>query len=406
MSAIVSGTIDPRFAAVGRELERNLRERGEVGAAVAVNVDGRLVVDAWGGLADPKTGRSWDRDTIVMVFSSTKGASSLLLHRLAEKNELDLDQPVARLWPAFEQGGKEQITPRLILSHQGGLPALDELLPVEAAYDHPRIASALAAQSPHWPPGKAHGYHPFTFGWLVGEIVRRCRGQSFGRALREEVTEPLGVELWVGLPESEEPRVARLVNGALPESPTPMLTALMDRSSLTARSFLNPPTFFSPKELNSRAMRAAEIPAANGVASARGLCRLYTALAGDGSIDGMELVSPGRCRELGALCVDGPDRVLLQRTRFSSGFMKTMESPYATAWFGPNDEALGHVGAGGSFGFADPTARVAVGYVMNAMGSGALLNERGQRVIEAVYEALGTPRREHQLVASASGPRR
>jgi CubicO group peptidase (beta-lactamase class C family) len=283
---IVQGRVDSAFEPVRREMERNFVERGEVGASVCVYVEGRAVVDAWGGLANPRDRAPWRADTIVLVFSSTKAATSLCAHRLAAKGALDLDAPIARYWPGFARSGKEAITVRMALSHRAGLPAVDEPLPVEAAYDWTRMTQAIEAQAPHWEPGTQHGYHPFTFGWIVGEVVRRVAGQSLGAYFRQGIGEPLELELWIGLPEQHEPRVARILAAPPPESPTPFIAALLDKSSLTARAFLNPATFFAPREPNSRAMRAAEIPSANGVASARGLARLYAALAEGGTLDG------------------------------------------------------------------------------------------------------------------------
>lgn len=390
---MIEGKVDDAFAPVRRALEQSFAERGEVGAAVAVFLDGKPVVDIWGGLANPRAGTAWTRETAVLAFSSTKGATSLAAHILAARGNLDLDLPVARVWPELAGAGKEAITLRHALSHRAGLPAIDEPLPVEAAYDWARMTAALEGQAPHWEPGTAHGYHPFTFGWIVGEVVRRVSGRSIGTFIRDEIAGPLALELWVGLPEEHEPRVARILPPPPPDRMTPFLGAILTPTTLTARSFLNPMTFFAPGCVNSRAMRAAEIPAANGVATARGLAALYAGIIEGGRGGRPEIVPRETVREMGAVVSEGDDLVLLQPTRFSAGYMKTMETTEGTAWFGPSPEAFGHSGAGGSFGMADPVARVAIGYVMNQMGSGALLNERGQAIVDAVYESLGTPRR-------------
>ena len=390
---MLNGTVDDAFAPVGRELTRNFRERGEAGAAVCVEVDGKVVVDAWGGVKNPRTGEPWGPDTIVLVFSSTKGATSLCAHLLAARGEIDLDAPIARVWPAFAAAGKDAITLRQALAHRGGLPAIEQPLPMEASYDFERMTAAIAAQAPHWAPDTAHGYHPFTFGWIVGEVIRRASHDTVGGFFRRALGDPLALELWIGLPEEHEARVARILPPLPPTGPTRFLAALLSPESLTARSFLNPITFFAPGGPNSRAMRAAEIPAANGVASARGLAGLYGLLARGGAHGGKEIVPSATVADLGRVVSDGDDRVLLQRTRFSAGYMKSVETPEGAAWFGPSPEAFGHTGAGGSFGMADPVARVSIGYVMNQMGSGALLNDRGQAIIDAVYESLGAPRR-------------
>jgi CubicO group peptidase (beta-lactamase class C family) len=386
----IEGFVDPAFAPVRREFERNFRSRGEVGAAVAVYVDGRLVVDLWGGVTDKRRRTPWRRETLQMVFSATKGATALCAHLLAARGRIDLAAPVARIWPEFARAGKEGITIEMVLSHRAGLAAVDEELPVEAAYDWERMVGALERTSPNWPPDTAHGYHPFTFGWLVGEVVRRSTGRSLGRFFREEIAGPLGLEFWIGLPEELDDRVATVHPGPLPETPNRFARALSTRGTLTARAFLNPRTFFASGHTNSRRMRAAEIPAANGIATARGLAGLYVPLACGGKWKGIEWSGPAGIARMAQVRSDGEDLVLLQRTRFSLGFMKSVDDPDGDrAVFGPNPAAFGHVGAGGSLGMADPEARVAIGYVMNQMGQGVLLNERGQSLVDAVYESLG-----------------
>lgn len=377
---LTSGSCDARFEVVRGAFERNFAELGEVGAALSVRVGGREVVDLWGGSADPKKSRVWERDTLVQIFSSTKGATSTLMHHLAQRGRLSIDKPIANVWPEFAAAGKGDITPRMVLTHQAGLSAIDEQLPVEAAYDAARMSEALAAQRPHWEPGSAHGYSPFTFGWILGECVRRTAGVSLGRVFAEELAGPLELAFFIGLPESYEPRVAKIVPAPPPKEITPMLAAMMDPTSLTARSFLNPMTFFAPGQTNSRAMRAAEIPAANGVADARSVARLYGELLNPAGRLGAE-----RLAEIEAVASDGDDRVLLHHTRFSAGFMKPMHG----FRMGGGARAFGHCGAGGSFGMADPDADLAIGYVMNQMGTGTLLNDRGQGLIDAVYDALG-----------------
>jgi len=387
---VIEGYADPHFLAVRRELERNFTERGEIGAALAVYVEGRLVVDLWGGVMDKRAAAPWREDTLQMIFSSTKGATALSAHVLAARGKLELDRPVSRYWPEFAGAGKEDISVGMLLNHRAGLAAIDEPLPIEAAYEWETMTGALERQAPNWEPGKAHGYHAFTFGWLVGEVVRRVSGRSLGTFFREEIARPLGLELWIGLPEELEPRVAKVSPPPLPERASRFAELLTTRDSLTSRAFLNPRTFFASGQTNSRNMHAAEIPAGNGIASARGLAGMYTALACGGAWRAVELVDRDTLARLAAVESDGPDLVLGQHTRFASGFMKTIEDAAGDcARFGPNDDAFGHVGAGGSFGMADPEARIAIGYVMNQMGQGILLNERGQALVDSVYECLG-----------------
>ncbi len=380
----IEGTVDPRFERVRETFRENFASRGELGAAVTVIADGTTVVDLWGGVADKASGRAWTRDTMAIIFSCTKAATALCAHLLATRGQLDLDAPVARYWPEFAQAGKESLPVRLLLNHQAGLPAIDRPLADEAMFDWATMTAALAAQAPHWQPGTAHGYHAITFGWLVGEVVRRISGRSLGTFFRNEVAGPLGLDFWIGLPEELEPRVARERMPPLQNEPNPFLVAMLDRRTLTSKAFMNPPGMMMPGQVNSRAVHAAEIPAANGIASARALAGMYAPLAG-----GVRLLDAGAIRRLSTVESEGDDRVLLLPTRFASGFMKTIDNrPGESIRFGPNPEAFGHGGAGGSVGMADPAARVAVGYVMNQMGAGILLNPRGQSLIDAVYDCL------------------
>lgn len=233
----IFGQVDARFRAVRETFADNFAHRGELGAAVAVTVDGHLVVDLWGGVADKHTGRAWTRDTLAMVFSSTKGATALCAHILCARGRLDLDAPVSRYWPEFAAAGKDTLPVRMLLNHQAGLPAVSDPLPPDALFDWPVMAQALAAQRPHWPPGSAHGYHATTFGWLVGEVVRRISGRSLGAFFQEAVARPLGLEFWIGLPTDQEPRVSTLRMPAPQLEPTPLMLAMLDRESLTAQAF-------------------------------------------------------------------------------------------------------------------------------------------------------------------------
>jgi CubicO group peptidase (beta-lactamase class C family) len=385
----VDGICDPRFKPVREAFCENFASRGELGAAVTVTIDGKPVVDFWGGVADRVTGRAWERDTMVVVFSCTKAATALCAHMLVARGELDLDTPVASYWSEFAAADKEAIPVRLLLNHQAGLAAIDQPLPVGALYDWDAMTAALAAQAPHWEPGTAHGYHAVTFGWLVGEVVRRISGKSLGTFFRDEVAGPLGLDFWIGLPDQLEARVAPIRMALLTGETTPILLAMANRATLTSKAFLNPPGLMTARQVNARALHAAEVPAANGIATARGLAGMYTPLACGGRLGTVELVDHDTLQAMATIESEGTDRVLLIPTRFASGFMKSIDNrPGDSAILGPNPEAFGHAGAGGSIGMADPTARVAIGYVMNQMGAGVLLNARGQALIDAVYEAL------------------
>jgi CubicO group peptidase (beta-lactamase class C family) len=386
MTAGIHGQCDPRFARMRDAFAHNFAARDELGASLCVIAHGRTAVDLWGGATDATGERPWAADTLVMVHSATKGAAALCAHVLASRGALDLDAPVARYWPEFAAAGKERIPVRMLLSHQAGLAAIDRPLRPRDGLDHATIAAALAEQPPNWPPGTAHGYHAVTFGWLLGELVRRISGRSLGTFFRDEIAGPLGLDFWIGLPETAEPRVARIVPAPAVDPSDPFGAALLDKDSLTRRAFMNPSTlYFKGGAEFARQLRAAEIPAANGMANARGLAGMYTPLAAGGGA----LVDADTLARMSAVESDGPDRILIHRTRFASGFMKSVdEGPRHRARLGPSDAAFGHVGAGGSLGMADPAAGIAIGYAMNRMGPGLLLNERGQSLVDAVYDCL------------------
>ena len=380
----LSGSCDPRFARV-RDTFAAAFERGdEIGAALSVMLDGRRVVDLWGGYADRARTRRWERDTLVNVFSTTKGMTALCAHRLVDQGKLDLDAPVARYWPEFAAAGKQDLPVRWLLSHQAGLPAVRATLAPEAIFDWDRMARALAAETPWWPPGTAHGYHAVTFGWLVGEVIRRVSGRSVGRYFRDEIAGPLGAEFHIGCGPELDARIADLVQGPMQTSGEVNLMAemLRDPQGMTGRAFMNPPLLGDVPM--SRAWRAAEIPAANGHASAAAIATIYGAVARCAQ-DGVQVLSPEsveRAREEHAC---GPDEVLFLTTRIASGFMLAP----STEPCGPNDRAFNHAGAGGSLGFCDPEQLLGIGYVMNHMHMGAwLVDPRARALVDAVYACL------------------
>jgi CubicO group peptidase (beta-lactamase class C family) len=385
---VIHGSVDPRFERVRESFAENFRERGEVGAAVAVTVDGATAVDLWAGHADQARSRPWQRDTIVNVYSTTKGMAALCLLRLVDEGRVDLDAPVARYWPEFAQAGKDAMPVRHLLGHRSGLAAVKPLLPDEALYEWSAMTDALAAHEPWWEPGEAHGYHAVTFGWLVGEVVRRVTGRSLGAYFRAEVAGPLGADFHIGLGDEEHDRVAEMSAPPPPEAGGVDLgrAMLSDPEGLVARAFLNPPSM--ARGVNVPEWRRAEIPGANGHGDARSLARVYGALARGGSIDGVHVLSAQgieRCRtELSS----GPDLVLQIRTRFGHGFMLPQPDVPGGS-FGPSPGAFGHPGAGGSVGFADPDARIGFGYVMNRMGPHILLDPRATALVDAVYASLG-----------------
>lgn len=381
----VGGEVVAGFEAVREAFEANFTERGDVGAACAVYLDGREVVDLWGGVADPKEGRPWADDTLTLVYSTTKGITAICVHHLAQQGRLDLDAPVASYWPEFAAAGKSSVTVRQLLSHQAGLPTLERRLTPEEAFAWDPAVEALAAQAPLWEPGSRHGYHAVTYGWLVGEVVRRATGRTLGRYLAEEIAAPLGLDLWIGLPAAEEHRVSRLLApgqvrvsrdelAAMPPELIDRLRAMADPGSLMQRA-LNPTD--PPFTFNRPTLHAAELPAANGIGTARSIARLYASTIG--AVDGIRLLDPATVASATAEQSRGPDQVLVAETRFGSGFF--LPSPFSPL-MGPR--SFGHSGAGGSLAFADPDSGVAFAYVMNQMQQGLAADPRPAALVSAL----------------------
>lgn len=385
----VGGFVEPGFEAVRDAFVADFTEHGEVGAACCAYVGGRKVVDLWGGMADRKTGRPWAEDTLTLVYSTTKGVTAICAHHLAEKGELDLDAPLATYWPEFAAQGKGSVTVRQTMAHRAGLPTLEPKLPVEQALAWEPAVSALAAQAPLWEPGSRHGYHAVTYGWLVGEVIRRVSGRSPGRYLAEEIAGPLGLDLYIGLPPSEEHRVSRLVPApapqmtrealaALPAEQIERLRAMADPSSLVQRA-LNPTD--PPFNFNKPEVHAAELPGANGIATAAALARLYAATVGE--VDGVRLLSSDTVASATVEQSSGPDEVLGVDTRFGSGFF--LHSTFEPL-MGPR--SFGHSGAGGSLALADPEREVGFAYVMNQMQQSLAADPRPEGLVAALSAAI------------------
>jgi CubicO group peptidase (beta-lactamase class C family) len=375
----IAGFCEERFASVRTEFTENFKQRGERGAAACVWHDGRVVADLWGGWADVARSTHWTRDTIVNFFSVSKALCAIAIMRIADDGKLDLDARVADYWPEFADGGKDTITVRQLMSHQAGLPAIREPLPDGAAMDWSRITRALAAQTPWWKPGTAHGYHVNTFGFLAGELVRRISGRTIGRLLREDVARPLGADVHIGLPSSEHHRVAEFLWPGNPAKPN----IDGDEALMRWNTYWNPPGFSGSHWVNTARWREAEVPSTNGHGNARGIARVYAALASGGSIDGVRILSKAALEEATSEQVNGPDIINQRNSRFGIGFQLTQaERP-----LGPNPGAFGHFGAGGALGFCDPQGRVAFGYVTNDMGP-RWQNPRNRALIDAVYASM------------------
>jgi len=378
---VIDGWVADGFEGVRDAFARNFAERAEVGAAVSAYVDGAAVVDLWGGVADRDSGRPWEQDAVVPVFSSTKGVTAVCANLAIERGLLDPDATVASYWPEFAAAGKDAISVRQVMSHQAGLPLVEGEFSLDDALAWKPIVDAIAAQAPLWPPGTQHGYHMRTYGWLVGELIRRVTGRTIGRFLQEEIAGPVGVDFWIGLPEELEPRVARLVP---PVNDLGAALAQFGESLLLARVFSNPGGHFNYDDMwNTRQLHACELPSSNGIGDARGLARLYASLVGDG-VDGRRVLQPETIAAATSEQVRGADAVIMAETVFGLGFMLGRSFGVANP---PN--CFGHAGAGGSLSFADPDRRVGFGYVMNDLRFDQTGDPRSESLVRALYDALG-----------------
>jgi CubicO group peptidase (beta-lactamase class C family) len=384
----VSGFCDGRFKGVRDALRSNFRDHDELGAAVAIAVEGRLVVDIWAGWEDGARTRRWHRDTLVDVFSVGKAMAALCILILVERGQIELEAPVSRYWPEFAAADKSEVTLRMLLGHRAGLPAIRRLLPELAMYDWDLMAAALASEEPWWEPGLGHGYHVNTFGFLTGELVRRVSGDSIGAFFRREVASRLDADFHFGIgPEHDRRTADYLLGGASQEAvdggQERRFVGDRDREFLLARAYMNPPGMSGLGTVNTRAWRAAQIPSANAHATARGVARIYSALACGGAVYGIRFLGEETIEHASTEVSSGVDFVLGRPSRFGLGFQLSQpERP-----LGPNPRSFGHFGAGGSLGFADPEARLAFGYVMNNSGP-RWQNPRNRALIDAVYASL------------------
>lgn len=380
----IEGRCDSRFERVREAFAANFDQHNELGAGVAVCVDGRAVVDLWGGFADEAQLVPWRADTLVNVFSVGKGILALCAMLLVDRGLVDLDTPVASYWPEFAAAGKERITVRQLLAHQAGLPAVREALGDGAMYDWPLMTAALARQAPWWTPGSAHGYHVNTFGFLVGEVIRRVSGQTPGEFLRQEIAGPLDADFHLGVRAEDDSRVADFVwLDELGHVPSPDRSTLSDEQLMVYHTYFNPAGASGHGTVNATAWRRAEYPSTNGHGTALGIARAYSLVAEGGVAGGKRLLSRAVLEEAAREHSCGTDAVLGRPSRFGLGFqLSPLEKP-----IGPNDGVVLHFGAGGALGFADPVARVGFGYAMNRMGP-RLSNPTNRNLIEALYSCL------------------
>lgn len=387
----------------------NFEEHREIGAACAVYSDGELVVDLWGGAADSRSGRPWARDTVALVFSTTKGATAICAHMLVERGALDLDAPVTRYWPEFGAEGKEEIRVRWLLSHRAGLPVIDTSLTPEEAYAWEPVIRALEAQKPLWTPGTHYAYHTKTYGFLVGEVVRCVAGKTLGAFFADEIAHPLALSSWIGLPEDVEHRVAHLVDAPTPSDPVAALERLgLDpdaarEAAATLRAMGEPDSVSSRAATlggafphvvradgvyNGRVLRAAELPASNMVTDARSLARMYAATVTE--VDGVRLLEP---KTVAAMSIVQTSDATPYGVVWPRG-LEDFETPFSLGFMCPSRfmpllgrRSFGHSGAGGSLGFADPEMGIGFGYVMNRLSSD-MEDPRVPRLVAAVSECI------------------
>ena len=382
------------FEGVREAFDANFADGLEVGAAFSAYHQGQKVVDVWGGVADVRDGTPWEEDSMVVVFSTTKGATAICANRLIQEGRLSADDRVVQHWPEFGEAGKGDITVEQLLSHQAGLAWVDEPLTLEQALAWEPMIHALERQAPAWEPGTAHGYHAVTFGNLVGEVVGRVTGESIGTYFRELAGDPLGLDFWIGLPEEHEPRVARLVGGIAGGVRRGRWRRSGRRGDASRPRRLHGPrhharqgahrrrAFAGDGIFNTRAVHAAEVPAAAGIGDARSIARLYAACLGE--VDGIRILDDERVRDASTQRTKGPNIVLMDLDiQFGLGFF--LPSSLVTVG-GP--KSFGHFGAGGSVGWADPEAGLSFGYVMNRMDMGLAGDVRSTRLIDACYAAI------------------
>ena len=383
----IHGEVAPGFEAVRDVFSTNIDAR-EVGAGVAAYVGGRKVVDLVGGSFDAARTQPYDPSTLQLVFSTTKGVAAICMAICVDRGQLDYDAPVTKYWPEFGAAGKQDVTVAQLISHSAGLAYVESPITLDECLAWEPVSAALAAQKPLWEPGTAHGYHALSYGWLAGELVRRVDGRTIGRFVAEELAGPLGLDLWIGLPESEEPRVSPVIPSP---PPAPELAAMLEMmmgpetmggKALSMNGAFSELSDSQNVEFNTRKVHAAEVPAANGITNAASLARLYSACLGD--IDGVaRLVTPSTLDRARTTVTSGGDKCLLVETTFGMGFMTYGAF---TPMAGPG--SFGHAGAGGSLAFACPESGLSFAYVMNQMDLNLAGDTRASALVEAVKACL------------------
>ncbi len=366
--------------------EENFEKFGELGAAISVWQNGQPVLDLHAGFRDGAREIPWTADTLVLFWSATKGLGSACLLHVLQEQGIALDRRVAEFWPEFAQSGKESITLAQLLSHQAGLAGLDDRVDV---LDYSAVVDALARQTPLWPPGTAHGYHARTFGFLLDELVRRLATKTLGDYWRETFAEPLGLDIWIGLPAKENGRVATIYAakaGRRPPVPEQFYRDLATPGTLARKVFTSPAGLHAVSGMNTPEARALSLPSLGGIGNASSLAKFYAMLAAGGELEGHRYFREETIGQMTTTLTSGEDRVFQIPTAFSAGFMQDPPQSERRI-FGPSARAFGHPGAGGSHAFADPENGIAFAYVMNQMEQSLLPNEKSLRLVDAIYSA-------------------
>ena len=361
----------------------NFEKLGELGAAVSVWQNGKPVVDLHSGYCDAGREKPWTADTVVLVWSATKGIGSACVLHALQQQKVELNRPVVEFWPEFAQSNKDKITLRQLLSHQAGLCALDQRVDV---LDYGPVIRALEAQAPLWPPGTSHGYHARTFGFLLDELIRRITGTTLSEYWRENFARPLELDFWIGLPEKENSRVATIyaAKSGKPPQPAQFYRDLVKPGTLARKTFTSPYGLNVISKMNDPQIRAQPNVSFGGMGSASALAKFYSVLANGGRLNGQAFFSHENLARMMTTLSDGLDRVFQIPTAFSAGFMKDSRDP-PRRMFGPSTTSFGHPGAGGSHAFADPENKIAFAYVMNQMEQSILPNEKSLRLVDAIY---------------------
>ena len=365
----------------------NFEKFGELGAAISVWQNGKELLELHGGFREARREQPWTDDTLVLIWSATKGLGSACLLHVLQEHKIDIERRVGEFWPEFAQAGKENITLGQLLSHQAGLAALDRKVDV---LDYAAVVDALAKQEPNWPPGTAHGYHARTFGFLLDELVRRISGTTLGEYWRKAFADPLGLDLWIGLPEQENGRVARMyaARAGKPPEPAQFYRAVAKPGTFAHKVFGSPHGLNAVSAMNKPEIRAKAIVSFGGIGNASALARFYALLANGGCIGDREFFSKKTIGRMTATLTDGVDRVFQIPTAFSAGFMNDSKKSTRKI-FGRSTSSFGHPGAGGGHAFADAENKIAFAYVMNQMEQSVLPNEKSLRLVDAIYFQRG-----------------